>query len=98
MKAKLQIIKAPLITEKGSLVAETTNQVVFRVDQRSTKPEIARAVEALFDVKVARVRTANFLGRPRKRGGRVVGRSAQWKKAYVTLAEGQTLDLLEEQV
>jgi large subunit ribosomal protein L23 len=96
MKSSLQVVKAPLITEKGTLVSEQSNQVVFKVDTRATKTEIASAVEKLFDVKVLAVRTINYLGKERKRGGRSVGRAASWKKAYVTLAEGQTLDLLEQ--
>jgi large subunit ribosomal protein L23 len=96
MKSGLQVVKAPLITEKGTLVSELSNQVVFKVDHRATKTEIAEAVEDLFNVKVKAVRTVNYLGKVRKRGGRPVGRAASWKKAYVTLAEGQTLDLLEQ--
>ena len=96
MKSSLQVVKAPLITEKGTLVAEQSNQVVFKVDPRATKTEIAEAVEKMFDVKVEGVRTVNYLGKSRKRAGRPVGRAASWKKAYVTLAEGQTLDLLEQ--
>jgi len=93
---RLDIIQAPLITEKGTLVSETSNQVVFRVDPHATKDEVRRAVEKLFDVKVAAVRTVNYLGKARYRQGRHAGRKASWKKAYVTLAEGQTLDLLEQ--
>ena len=96
MKSSLQVGKAPLITEKGTLVSELSNQVVFKVDLRATKTEIAEAIEDLFEVKVKAVRTVNYLGKVRKRGGRRVGRAASWKKAYVTLAEGQTLALLEQ--
>ncbi len=90
------VIKAPLITEKGTLVAEKAAQVVFMVDRRATKYDIRRAVEDLFGVKVEAVRTVNYLGKVRKRFGRPIGRKASWKKAYVTLAEGQHLDLLEK--
>ena len=89
-----QIIRAPLITEKGTLVSERSNQVVFKVDRRANKVEIRRAVEAMFKVKVAEVRTVNVLGKVR-RVKKSVGRRPDWKKAYVTLAEGQRIDFFE---
>lgn len=89
-------LKAPVITEKGTLVSEKGNQVVFRVDARATKHEVAAAVEKLFGVKVTGVRTLNVLGKAYRRQGRKVGRHATFKKAYVSLAEGQTIDLLEQ--
>ncbi len=96
MKASYQVIKAPMITEKGTLVGETARQVVFQVDRRATKQEIKKAVEELFDVKVEAVRTINYLGKVRTRFGRKIGRRADWKKAYVTLAEGEAFDLIEK--
>jgi len=96
MKAGVAVIQAPLITEKGTLVAETSGQVVFRVDRRASKHEIREAVEKAFDVKVEEVRTANYLGKARTRFGKKLGQRAHWKKAYVTLAEGQTIDLLDQ--
>jgi large subunit ribosomal protein L23 len=93
--SELNILKAPLITEKGTLVAES-NQVVFRVPPHATKHEIRRAVETLFEVKVSAVRTANFLGKT-KRTGKTMGKKPAWKKAYITLADGQqAADLLEK--
>jgi large subunit ribosomal protein L23 len=94
MKSAYEVIKAPLITEKGTLVAES-GQVIFKVDPRATKHEIRSAVESLFECKVASVRTARILGKARRRGGRLVGRRATWKKAYVSLAQGQPMDILE---
>lgn len=91
-----RVLKAPVITEKGTLVSEKGNQVVFRVDSRATKQDVAVAVEKLFGVKVAAVRTLNTLGKSYKRFGRQIGRHSDWKKAYVTLAEGQSIDLLEQ--
>ena len=88
------VIKAPVITEKGTLVSETANQVVFRVDPRASKIEIRRAVETFFKVKVMGVRTARQLGKVR-RVGRHLGRRPSWKKAYVTLAEGNRIDFFE---
>jgi len=94
MANPLQILKSPLITEKGTLVAEH-NQVIFRVPRSATKYEIRRAVEALFSVKVSAVRTSNLLGK-KKRAGKILGTRPSWKKAYVTLANGQAVDLLEK--
>ena len=95
MGNELKILKSPLITEKGTLVAET-NQVIFKVPPHATKYEIRRAVETLFEVKVSAVRTASFLGK-KKRAGKTMGVKPAWKKAYVTLAEGQAVaDLLEK--
>ncbi len=95
MRPAYQIIKAAMITEKGTMVSEKAGQAIFKVDSSATKPEIARAVKELFDVTVSHVRTARFLGKKVRRG-RTVGKRPDWKKAYVTLEEGQTLDLLED--
>jgi large subunit ribosomal protein L23 len=89
-----RIIESPLITEKGTLVNEQGNQFVFRVRPEANKTEIRHAVEKLFKVKVEKVRTMNYLGKYR-RVGRSVGQRPKWKKAYVTLAEGQRIDFFE---
>jgi large subunit ribosomal protein L23 len=89
-----QVIRAPLITEKGTMVAESGNQIVFKVDRRANKVQIRQAVEAMFKVKVVDVRTINVLGKTR-RVGRAMGKRSDWKKAYVTLAEGQRIDFFE---
>jgi large subunit ribosomal protein L23 len=91
-----RVLKSPIITEKGTLVSEKSNQVVFHVDVRANKKDVAAAVEKLFGVKVTGVRTLNTLGKAYRRFGRTVGRHSDWKKAYVTLAEGQSIDLLEQ--
>ena len=88
------VIKKPIITEKGTLVNELGNQVVFRVDPRANKVEIRQAVERLFKVKVEKVRTSRVLGKTR-RIGKSMGRRTDWKKAYVTLAEGSRIDFFE---
>jgi len=88
------IVRGPVITEKGSLVNELGNQVVFRVHPRANKVEIRRAVESLFKVRVEKVRTSRQLGKTR-RVGRHLGRRPDWKKAYVTLAEGSRIDFFE---
>ena len=94
MKSVYDIVASPLITEKGTMVNESGNQVVFRVRRDANKEEIRRAVESLFKVRVEKVRTLNYLGKTR-RVGRAVGRRPAWKKAYVTLAEGQRIDFFE---
>lgn len=94
MKDLHRVIQSPLITEKGTLVNEQGNQFLFRVRSEANKAEIRRAVEMLFKVKVEKVRTSNYLGKQR-RVGRSVGRRPRWKKAYVTLVEGQRIDFFE---
>jgi large subunit ribosomal protein L23 len=94
VKNVYDIVTAPLITEKGTMVNEAGNQVVFRVRRDANKEEIRRAIETLFKVKVEKVRTLNLLGKNR-RVGRNIGRRPAWKKAYVTLAEGQRIDFFE---
>jgi large subunit ribosomal protein L23 len=91
MREHQEIIRAPLITEKGSLMAEKSNQVLFKVRPDANKIEVKKAVEALFKVKVLKVRMIRYLGKMR-RVGRNVGRLPQWKKAYVTLKEGDKID------
>jgi len=94
MKDLYQIVTAPLITEKGTLVNQQGNQVLFKVRREANKAEIRHAIETLFKVRVEKVRTANFLGKKR-RVGRTMGQRPAWKKAYVTLAEGQRIDFFE---
>jgi large subunit ribosomal protein L23 len=94
MRSVYDIVAAPLITEKGTMVNEAGNHVLFRVRRDANKEEIRRAIETLFNVKVEKVRTLNYLGKTR-RVGRNIGRRPAWKKAYVTLAEGQRIDFFE---
>jgi large subunit ribosomal protein L23 len=91
MSTPQEIIRAPLVTEKGTLLSEKNRQVVFRVRSDANKIEIKQAVETLFKVKVIKVQTARNLGKLR-RLGRNVGRLPLWKKAYVTLKEGDKID------
>jgi large subunit ribosomal protein L23 len=88
------VVQGAIITEKGTLVQERGNQVVFRVHPHANKVEIRQAVEALFKVRVDKVRTSRQLGKVR-RVGRHQGRRPDWKKAYVTLAEGSRIDFFE---
>ena len=88
-----QIILAPVVSEKSTRVADRANQAVFKVLRDARKPEIKAAVEKMFGVKVESVRTLNVKGKT-KRFGRSEGRRSDWKKAYVTLAEGQQIEEL----
>ncbi len=84
------ILRRPIITEKGLGVKETEGTLVFDVAPDATKTEVKEAVETLFKVKVAAVRTANFAGKERRRG-RYAGYRPDWKKAYVRLKAGEKL-------
>jgi len=88
------VIKKPHVTEKTSLGGDTNNTVAIVVDRDANKIEIKQAVETLFKVKVDDVRTVNVAGKV-KRFGRNVGKHSNWKKAYVTLQKGQSLDFFE---
>ena len=85
-----QIIRRPIITEKGLGVKETQHTVVFEVAAKATKTQIKEAVQKLFKVKVDAVRTANFHGKFRRRG-RAEGYRRDWKKAYVRLKAGEKM-------
>ncbi|MHB8381318.1 MAG: 50S ribosomal protein L23 [Candidatus Binataceae bacterium] len=89
-----QIVMAPLITEKGTFVGEKTNQVVFRVRPDASKDLIREAVEQLFKVTVLKVRTIKLMGKNRRRGA-IKGRRSDWKKAYVTLKDGDRIEFFE---
>ena len=88
------LIKSPLITEKGTVVSEKSNQVIFKVRPDATKGAIRDAVEDLFKVTVLKVRTINLMGKKR-RVGRASGKRPDWKKAYVTLKEGDRIEFFE---
>ena len=90
-----KIIVGPVVAEKASRVAEANNQVVLKVLPNANKTEIKQAVETLFDVKVEAVTTTNVKGKV-KRTGRILGKRSDWKKAYVTLADGADLNFLGE--
>ncbi|HXF75052.1 MAG TPA: 50S ribosomal protein L23 [Methylomirabilota bacterium] len=91
MKSPRDVIQAPLISEKGTQLTESANQVLFKVRPDANKIEVKQAVESLFKVKVVQVRMARYLGKTR-RIGRNLGRRSDWKKAYVTLREGDKID------
>ena len=90
MPTTYTVIRRALITEKGLGVKETEGTLVFEVAESATKTEVKQAVEALFKVKVNSVRTANFLGKERRRG-KFTGFRPDWKKAYVRLRAGEKM-------
>ncbi|MGH8297920.1 MAG: 50S ribosomal protein L23 [Steroidobacteraceae bacterium] len=85
------VLIAPHVTEKSSLAMQNHNQYTFRVRRDATKTDIKKAVELMFEVKVAGVQVVNEPGKSR-RLGRHAGRTQDWKKAYVSLAQGQSID------
>jgi large subunit ribosomal protein L23 len=85
------VLIAPHVTEKTSLAMQNHNQYTFRVRREATKTDIKKAVELMFEVKVAGVQVVNEPGKER-RFGKTLGRTQDWKKAYVSLVPGQTID------
>jgi large subunit ribosomal protein L23 len=94
MKDQYQIIKRPLLTEKSDLLREDRNQYCFEVDVEATKHDVKQAIEGLFGVRVTKVRMQNRQGKL-KRMGRTAGRRAAWKKAFVSLAADDHIELFE---
>ena len=88
------IIIRPLITEKTNIQKDAANQVSFEVDRRANRVEIRRAVEKIFKVRVAEVRTMQVKGKIKQRG-RIVGKRKDWKKAIVKLVPGERIDFFE---
>jgi len=89
MKELHNIIKGPCLTEKSNILQEMQGTVVFKVDPRANKIEIKHAVERLFNVKVSTVKTVSVHGKQKRVGAKSFGRSGDWKKAYITLSEGE---------
>ncbi|NOX92902.1 MAG: 50S ribosomal protein L23 [Gammaproteobacteria bacterium] len=87
----MNILLGPHVTEKAAIVAESSNQYVFQVASNATKPEVKQAVEKLFEVEVDTVRVVNVKGKTRRTGYRV-GHRKNWRKAYVRVKAGQTID------
>ena len=87
----MSVLIAPHVTEKSSRAMQNHNQYTFRVRRNATKTDIRKAVELMFDVKVSGVQVVNEPGKQR-RFGKILGRTQDWKKAYVSLAEGQAID------
>ncbi len=87
----MQVLRSPVVSEKSSIAADASRQFAFTVAPDATKPEIRKAVELMFDVKVEQVRVVNIKGKA-KRFGQLMGRRNGVRKAYVKLAEGQDID------
>jgi large subunit ribosomal protein L23 len=87
----MNVVLAPVVSEKSTLVADKNRQYVFRVADSATKPEVKAAIELLFKTKVQSVTVSNVKGKT-KRFGRFMGRRRNWKKAYVRLAAGQEIN------
>lgn len=94
MKNLYDVLVGPLLTEKGAAMKEKENKVLFRVSRNANKIEIKKAVEEIFKVKVDFVSTINCKGK-KKRLGKYEGRRSDWKKAIVTLKEGEKLEIIE---
>ncbi|PYU87049.1 MAG: 50S ribosomal protein L23 [Acidobacteria bacterium] len=90
MSLRYDVLKTPVVTEKSTFVKDNLHTLTFKVARRATKQEIKNAVEKIFKVKVASVRTANFHGKMRRQG-RYSGHRPDWKKAYVTLRKGEKM-------
>jgi large subunit ribosomal protein L23 len=90
----MQVLLAPVISEKSTFVADKRDQVVFKVAKGATKPQIKAAVELMFKVEVHSVKVQNVKGKE-KRFGRFIGRRDHWKKAYVCLKPGQEINFAE---
>lgn len=94
MKDLYQVIKNVRLTEKASMLQENNNEIVLEVDRSANKISIKQAVEAVFDTKVTKVRTANYDGKIRRKRRADQGRTPAYKKAVVRLADGETIDLI----
>jgi large subunit ribosomal protein L23 len=91
----MDVLLAPHVSEKTTLVGDAHNQHTFKVRRNASKLDISRAVELMFDVKVRSVSTVSVRGKQKRFGGRP-GRQANWKKAYVTLAAGDDINFAGE--
>ncbi len=89
-----EIIKTPIITEKTTDQKGLANQVSFEVERSANRVEIKRAIEQIFNVRVAKVRTIQMKGK-RKRQGRIMGKRKDWKKAVISLMPGERIESLE---
>ena len=94
MKDPHDVIQTVCLTEKATRLTEAHNQYVFRVAVRATKTDVRRAVETLFGKKVAAVNTCNYAGKKKRERRMNYGRRPHWKKAVVTLKEGEKIDLV----
>jgi large subunit ribosomal protein L23 len=91
---RYEVIKRPLITEKSTIQKESANQITFEVDRQANRVEIKKAVEGIFKVKVASVRTLQVMGKFKRRG-RILGKRNDYKKAVVRLMPGERIEFFE---
>jgi len=91
---RYDVIKRPLITEKSTIQKESANQITFEVDRKANRVEIKKAVESIFKVKVAGVRTIQVMGKFKRRG-RILGKRNDYKKAVVRLMPGERIEFFE---
>jgi len=89
----MKVLVAPIVSEKSTRLADKHRQFVFRVVKDASKPEVRKAVELMFDVKVDAVQITNVRGKT-KRFGTSLGKRSDWKKAFVTLAEGHDINFM----
>jgi large subunit ribosomal protein L23 len=89
-----QVLKRPIVTEKSNYLSDVLNRYTFEVDRRATKQLVREAVETIFEVEVVNVNIMNVRGKTR-RFGRIQGRTSDWRKAIVTVAEGEEISLYE---
>ena len=94
MKDLTHVLKRPLVTEKSAAAKEADNVVSFVVDKGANKAEIKDSIEKIFKVAVESVRTVNMAGK-RKRAGSKFGKRSNWKKAYVSLKDGESIEIFE---
>jgi large subunit ribosomal protein L23 len=94
MKDIFQVIDTIQLSEKATLLTEKRNEYVFKVNPKANKLEIKHAVEKLFGKKVADVRTANYDGKKKRERRADFGRTKHWKKAFVRLADGETIEFV----
>lgn len=93
----MQVLLAPTVSEKSTMIGDKHNQIVFRVRRDATKSDVKAAVELMFKVQVEGVQILNVRGK-QKRFGRFVGRRSQWKKAYMRVKAGQEISFAEGEV
>ena len=92
------VVQKPLITEKSTELKESSNRYLFKVEVGANKRQIKKAVEELFHVHVKKITTAVYRGKPRvvmNRAGRFSGKTTNWKKAYVTIAQGESIEIFD---
>ena len=89
----MKVLVAPIVSEKSTRLADENRQFVFKVVKDASKPDVRKAVELMFDVKVEAVQIANVRGKT-KRFGQSIGKRSDWKKAFVTLAEGHDINFM----